>query len=323
MASAKDKKISRLTTVPDEFLSKIPKAESQVYDKVVEILSRLEIKDGSYVISSKNLKLASEISGLLRGVLLESDYTNFVAEFAKEFDTQAAISNSYFAKEFAGYTASEMAAAVVNTSKRQAVDLLLNRASDAEFIKPLQDIIEQSVINGSGYSETLKSIREFVQGNEETAGGLERYSRTYAHDTFAIADRSHTSVVAEELEAEWFLYSGDTIATTRPFCDERHNQYFYYKEIQAWGEGERTLGKNGKNEEMSWPQNDTWNGRIPETNSSTIFSYCGGFGCRHSILPVSIFSVPREVIQRNIDAGWFTPSAFEAKELGFATEEVE
>lgn len=316
MASAKDKKISRLTTVPDEFLSKIPKAESQVYDKVVEILSRLEIKDGNYVISSKNLKLASEISGLLRGVLLDSDYTNFVAEFAKEFDTQAAISNSYFAKEFAGFTASEMAVAVVNISKRQAVDLLLNRASDSDFIKPLQDIIEQSVINGSGYSETLKSIREFVQGNEETAGGLERYSRTYAHDTFAIADRSHTSVVSEELEAEWFLYSGDTIATTRPFCDERHNQHYYYKEIQAWGKGERTG-------DLKWPQDGTWAGRIPETNSSTIFSYAAGFNCRHSILPVSIFSVPREVIQRNIDAGWFTPNAFEAKELGFATEEVE
>lgn len=316
MASAKDKKINRLTTVPDEFLSKIPKAESQVYDKVVEIISRLEISGGNYVISSKNLKAASEVSTMLRGVLLESDYTNFVAEFAKEFDTQAAITNSYFAKEFSSFTASEMAASVVETSKRQAIDLLLNRASDAEFIKPLQGIIEQSVINGSGYSETLKSIREFVQGNEEVPGGLERYSRTYAHDTFAIADRSHTSVVSEELEAEWFLYSGDTIATTRPFCDERHNEYFYYKEIQAWGKGERTEG-------MAWPKDNTWSGRIPETNSSTIFSYCGGFGCRHNILPVSIFSVPREVIQRNIDAGWFTPNAFEAKELGFATEEVE
>lgn len=313
--SAKEK-VRRLTTVPDEFLAKIPKAEEQVYDKVIELLSRLKIKNGSYVSSPENLRIASEISTLLRGVLLASDYTKYVTEFAREFDTQAGISDKYFKAAFPEFTVSEMALAVNATAKRNAIDLLLNRASDAEFISPLKEIIEQAVINGSGFSETLKSIRTFVLGDEELAGKMERYSRLYAHDTFAIADRSYTSIVSDELEAEWFFYSGDTITTTRPFCEERHNQFFYYKEIEAWGRGERTEG-------MAWPQSGTWAGRIPETNSSTIFAYCAGFQCRHDILPVSVFAVPIEVIQRNISAGLYVPSAFEAKELGLEAQEVE
>lgn len=293
---AKDK-VRRLTLVPDEFLAKIPKAESQVYDSVIELLTRLEIKNGSYVISSKNLKIASEIGLLLKQTLLTSDYTKAVAEFAKEFDTQAKISDSLFSKTFPEFTASEMAANVNLISKRNTIDLLLNWASDAEFISPLRDIIEQAVINGSGYTETLKSLRTFIKGDDEVSGKMERYSRLYAHDAFSVSDRSYTSVISDELGAEWFFYSGDTIATTRPFCDKRHNQFFHYLEIEAWAALD-------------------WSGKIPETNSSTIYSYAGGFSCRHSILPVSIFAVPKEVIERNIASGNYSPTEKEAELLG-------
>lgn len=290
-------KVRRLTLVPDEFLAKIPAAEAQVYDSVIELLSRLEVKNGAYVISSKNLKIASEIGLLLKQALLASDYTKAVAEFIKEFDVQATISDSLFSKTFPEFTVSEMALSVNLISKRDAIDLLLNRASDAEFIAPLRDIIEQAVINGGGYVETLKSIRTFIQGDEEMAGKMERYSRLYAHDQFAIADRSYTSVIAEELEVEWFFYSGDLISTSRPFCEKRHNEFFYYKEIEAWAAKD-------------------WDGKIPETDSATIYSYAGGFSCRHSILPVSIFAVPKEVIERNIASGNYVPSEKEAELLG-------
>lgn len=290
-------KVRRLTSIPDDFLSKIPKSESQVYDSVIELISRLEIKNGEFVISTKNLKIASEISLQLKQVLLASDYTKYVAEFAREFDSQAKISDELFSKTFPGFTVSEMAVNVNLISKRETIDLLLNRASDAEFISPLRDIIEQSVINGSGYNETLKSLRTFIKGDDELAGKMERYSRLYAHDQFSISDASYTSVIAEELDVEWFFYSGDTIATTRPFCDKRHNQFFYYKEIEDWASLD-------------------WSGKIPETNSSTIYSYRGGFGCRHAILPVSIFAVPKEVIERNIASGNYSPSEKEAELLG-------
>lgn len=294
---AKDK-VRRLTLVPDEFLAKIPKAESQVYDSVIELLSRLEVKNGAYVISNKNLKIASEIGQLLKEALLASDYTKAVAEFAREFDTQAKLSDSLFSKTFPEFTASEMATQVNLISKRETIDLLMNQESTPKFIKPLRDIIEQAVINGSGYTETLKSIRIFIEGEKGIdAGAIERYSRLYAHDSFAIADRSYTSIVSEEVDAEWFFYSGDTISTTRPFCDKRHNKFFYYKEIEAWAELD-------------------WSGKIPETNSSTIYSYAGGFSCRHSILPVSIFAVPKEVIERNIASGNYVPTEKESELLG-------
>jgi len=292
-----ESKVARLTSVPDDFLSSIPKSERQVYDMVVELLSRLEVKNGSYVISDKNLKIAAQISQELKSVLLSSDYTKSVTEFIREFDQQAVISNKLFEATFPSFKMTDLGKSVVDLSKRNAIDLLLNRASDADFIAPLRQQIEQSVINGASYKETVRSIRDFIEGTPEVDGALLKYSKTYAHDTFAIADRAYTSIVSDELDAEWFFYSGGVITSSRPFCVKRHNQYFYYKEIEKAALTD-------------------WAGKIPGTDSATIYSYAGGFSCRHSIIPVSMFAVPKEVIERNIASGNFTPSEKEAELLG-------
>ena len=128
---------------------------------------------------------------------------------------------------------------------------------------------------------------------------LLQYNKQIAHDTFAIADRNYTSAVSEELEAEWFFYSGSEIETTRPFCSARHNEYFYYREIEQWPS---TAGD--------------WAGRIPGTNSSTIYSYAGGYNCRHSIIPVSIRRVPEAKIREAITKWGFEPTETEAELLG-------
>lgn len=291
-------KVRRLTTVPDALLAKIPQAESEIYGQVVELLARLEIKGGSYVINSANLRIAAQISDLLKQVLVGSSYYDAVIEFVKEFDTQVAISDELFSKSFPAFKASELALSVNGIAKRKAIELLLNRAADSDLIAPLRGIIEQSVINGAGGNETLQVIRDFIEGSADADGALLRYSKTYAHDTFAIADRSYTSVVSEDLGAEWFLYLGDVIATTRPFCEARHNKFFYYKEIEAWA----SLSE--------------WAGRIPSTDKATIFTYAGGYNCRHAILPQSLFAVPMDVIQRNIASGNFSPTKKEAELLG-------
>jgi len=317
MADLTKDKLRRLTTVPDDFLSKIPKAEQQVYDKVVELIGRLQISNGSYVISSKNLKIAADITQLLRGVLLASDYTRYVTEFAKEFDQQAIVNNKLFEAAFPVFEPTELGKSVVNLAKRNAIDLLLNRASDTDFIAPLRETIEQAVVNGAGYRETLQSIRTFIEGSDGELGALSKYSKTYAHNVFSVSDGAYTSIVAEELDADWFIYAGDEIATTRPFCLERHGQYYHWKEIEGWFAIPEKL-QPGMSSSTIYIKDGApyWNGIIEGTNKDTIYSYKGGNNCRHSILPVSLFSVPMDVIQRNIESGNYEPSEKELELLG-------
>lgn len=302
-------KVRRLTTVPDDFLAKIPKAQGQLYDEIVALLAEMEVKDGAYVINSRNLEYAAQIGELLKDALTTTDYLEAVTEFAGEFDKQANLNEKLFSEAFPSeFAGSKVADQIVRVAKRQAVELLIDSEYSTKIVAPLRTTIEQAVVNGAGYKDTLTAIREFVEGTPEKDGALLRYSRTYAHDLYSVSDASYTSVVSDELDAEWFFYSGDEIDTTRPFCGERHNEYFYYKEIESWFTSDPQPSKLSEH----YP----WSGMIPGTNESNIYSYRGGYGCRHSILPVSLYAVPLPVVERNIANGNFEPTDKQRELLG-------
>jgi hypothetical protein len=47
---------------------------------------------------------------------------------------------------------------------------------------------------------------------------------------------------------------------------------------------------------------------MPDTTADTIFINAGGFNCQHSLLPLSIFAVPKEDVERAITGGFFEPN---------------
>jgi hypothetical protein len=111
-----------------------------------------------------------------------------------------------------------------------------------------------------------------------------------------MTDRSYTQTIADEVGYNWFLYAGGLMKTTRQFCKERNGGYYH------------------RNEVAEWPQTaGDWNGKMYGTNESTIFVTAGGYNCQHSIMPVSVFAVPKADINRNIANGNFKPSAVESR----------
>lgn len=284
----KDKTL-RLTRVPDEFLSAVDKATKELYPDVIELLSDLEIdSQGNILLNNTNLQLTAEVKEALKEILLQSDYVSAVKTFASEFNTQARITNQIFRKSF-DFVSEGLAEQLINISKRNTADILINTIGDEAFADAVSEQVELAVSNNASFKDTIRAIRDVVTGNDEVDGKLQQYAKQIAHDQFAIADRSYTSAVAEELGAEWFKYSGDTIESTREFCRERHNKFYYYKEIEEWAD-------------------EDWQGKIDGTNEKTIYSTAGGYNCRHSIIPVSIFAVPKDVVRRNISNGNFEPS---------------
>lgn len=291
-------KTKRLTTVPDEFLSAVEKSQKAIFPQIIDLLSQLE-RDaaGNFVLSNANLLITASIKEKLQQILSESEYIDAVGGFAKEFNVQAKISDALFAKSFDGFNPSTSVENLLKLNQRTSVDLLVNSIGNQRFADVVRETIETAVSNNSGFTDTVKALQTLVTGDDQTDGKLLQYSKQIAHDTFAIADRNYTSAASTQLDAEWFFYSGSEIETTRPFCVTRHNHYYYYKEIESWAD-------------MNWA------GKIPETNETTIYSYAGGYNCRHSIIPVSIRRVPKEVIIKAMDKYGFEPTNTEKDLLG-------
>lgn len=309
LLAAKNK---RLESVPDKFFSDMNKVQRQLLAEVTELLSKFQ-KDsqGNFILNNANLRLAADVDLRLREALERSEYTEFVTEFASEFNSQIGFNEDYFRKAFPFFESSELGNQIVRQAQRNAVQLLVNVSPDSDFIYPIKQQIEQAIVNNASFQETLASLTDFVVGDDQVEGKILHYAKQIAHDTFAVGDASYAAAVADEVGAEWYRYSGTEIKTTRPFCAERDGMYFSRKEIELWGDGKRTPG-------FQWPQSGTWAGEMEGTNSKTIFTTRGGYNCRHSIMAVSVFGVPKEDIERAISLGYYTPSAFEKKELGLA-----
>ena len=300
-------KQKNLEMKPARLLSQVEKTQKKIFEEILALADDFIIKDGFIELSTANLATIDVIIDGLKTALHGSEYFEAVKEFGKDFDLQQDINESYFKQAFDDFSTPDFAAEIVRQSKVATVDALLGAPLDENFLKPLQKTLTDLVSSGASWKESVKTIREFAEGGETVDGKLLQYSKQIAHDAFAYSDAAYSNAVAEELEGEWYFYAGGEIPTSRCFCVERNGKYFHYKEIEAFGRGEN-LGecKSG----------DLWAGANKNTNEQTIFIYKGGHFCGHSWLLVSIFDVPKEVIERNISNGNYEPSDFEKAEIG-------
>lgn len=277
-----ERKIKRLESVPDKFISNVDKAERSVYSKMIELLNALKLdKNGNVIRSKANLARVEEIVKEMKKVLYGSDYIQAVSSFAKEFTVQKNINNEYFGAAFDDFTPGELAEAMVDMSRRQTIEMLTGASVDVSFFTPIKQQMINAVEAGASRVEMINAIRQVAIGTDKVEGRLLTYAKQIAHDAFAMSDRSYANTIGTDLNIEWYFYSGDKIDTSREFCIARHNKYYHKKEVEAWA------GLKG------------WDGRMRGTNKRTIFITAGGYQCRHSIIPVSISAVPPSVIERN------------------------
>lgn len=299
------KKNKRLRDIPDDFIKKLGKVQKKQFLTLITILNDMS-KKGEAISATdiKNFLLVDKIKQDLKDDLINGDYKEAVKEFSTEFGKQMDFNDEYYSRLSDKYKG-DVAEEAVKRIQKSTVENLIKDSVEKDFLKPLESILNNAVASGSDFTETLVRINTFVEGNEDEYGAIEKYAKQLAHDSFANADRAYGNAVADELELEFFLYAGDEIQTTRCFCQERHGKFYHWKEIAEWGRGEN-VGSCG------FP----WQGMNRDTNETTIFNYAGGYNCLHSIAGVSIFDVPKDDVQRNVDNGNYEPSEFEVEEIG-------
>lgn len=284
----------RLETVPSKLVESVSKLEPKIMREVEDLISKLEMENGNLVLSENNMVLIENINQRITNIIFDEAYEKDLTEFIGQFKKQAGLNNEYFQTIVDDYAVKPMYESVLKSSQKNAIELLNEDAFTQKLIQPIQQTLESSITNNISFTDTLNNLRYIIQGDEENLGALTSHVKRVAYDSFAVSDRSYTNIIANDLGLDFFRYSGGEIETTRCFCDERAGKYFHRREIEEWGEG-KNIGKCG------YP----WAGMNTNTDKSTIFYYAGGYNCKHSILPVSKKSVPKEVIQKAISEGYY------------------
>jgi len=124
--------------------------------------------------------------------------------------------------------------------------------------------INRALATRQGLGEFRRNFKQ-VFTDPNGLGIVERHFYTNSFDMFQQYDRAISKQYADELELDYFLYSGTVKDNTRDFCRARVGRVFTREEIESWA----SLSWSGK------PK-----GYNPYTDQ-------GGFNCRHGLDPIS------------------------------------
>jgi len=293
-----EKKLKLFESVPADLTTAAERVQIKAWRTITPLLNSMEVDtDGNIVQSESNVKKIGLIVDELNGVLGGKEYKDAVKSFLSSIDEGVNLTNEIAQKIDKNFEPTTAQKQLLQLSKTNAINSFIGAGVRERFTQPFLEQLTANVSARAPLREMIKSLEGVVIGTDTTDGRLLGNIKTTSITAQAVADRSYSAAVNEELGVEWFQYLGGEIDSTRPFCLHREAQYFHRKEIEKWGNGQNSAGINDI-------VDGTWAGRIAGTDSKSIFTFVGGWNCRHYLVPVSTRDVPDTDIERAKKEGY-------------------
>ena len=155
----------------------------------------------------------------------------------------------------------------------------------------LNDILLRAVTSNAKFSDLTRELHEHLTTNENKQGALSKYANTYATTAMSQYVGENNRLLTNDLGLEWFEYVGSNIETTREFCDHlTEKRYVHKSEIKTILKGEIDGHQCEIYEKTGLPK-----GMIEGTNEQNFQVNCGGWNCRHQLVPVAKEAVPLDI----------------------------
>ena len=241
------------------------KVNAQVKRSVLKVLEEVDFTDRTITGRLKRQRALNKIRETIvselgdnKGALLMG-----VKEFADKYKELVALANIYFSALSITYK-KELYRELYKDSLLVLKDSLINRGFRQ---KVANDIVDHLVtMNKQGYrkAQMTEWVRNYLIGQNQTT----RYAANIASDTLYTMTRIIQNRVSEDLNVKYWLYAGTLIKTSRTFCTNRTGRAFTTEAVKAW-------------------VSIKWDGKMAGTDTTNIFERLGGYGCRHTLRPIS------------------------------------
>lgn len=249
-----------------EMESALPQVFKELSNEVIDLVGELSLDPED---RAKNLRdiidLKRKIGDALVGNALYQSKVKQVLEGYKELaklsdDFMGVILDDYNRKQ-------DLYEAILKANVNITKDALLGAGVRDNFSNAIRELLKANISGIGDKKELRKILTQFIEGSETEKPFLQRYITQVTNDSVMTFNQEYLNTISEDLDIEYYLYSGTIIKDSRPFCVARTGRLFTKEQVKAWGK----LGP--------------WQGKIPGTNEKTIFVYRGGYNCRHTIWP--------------------------------------
>lgn len=269
------------------YAGRILSVQTKLYNDLVTILRFVDIDDQGYIKQNAgNRAILREAQNQFDKTINASGYQSALENHLKVIPAIDDLNNAYFDSISSAFKPNRVFIQQIQTQTIETVNSLILQDGLAAQIKlPLNQILQQNINTGGSFSGMLNQVKTFIEGDEKIDGRLVSYSKGILHDTLFQYARAYQNSVTNDLKLVWYRYVGGVMDKSRPFCIDRNGGYFIQKEIESWAD-------------------ESWAGKNPLTTKSSIFILCGGYSCRHSMIPVHESIVPAEDKRRAEELGF-------------------
>ena len=73
---------------------------------------------------------------------------------------------------------------LIKQTQRNVLELFDASAIESQLVSPIKDILTNSISSSMKFSDSVKSIRDFIEGSDTVEPRLLKYPNVYARDAF-------------------------------------------------------------------------------------------------------------------------------------------
>lgn len=279
----------------DQFDESVQGSQRAMYAKLLELTKELDVTNGKIKPSVKNLRLIRQIKTELEKAILNDKYLKSVDTYLKAFDKAQEIQKQYYTSLDAEFQTGQIFTELRNQAVLSVSNLLTEQGLSANVTSKVEDLLRQNILSGSSYADMQESMRTFLMNDENGDGALARYSKQITTDAIYTYAANYTQLAVDDLGMEWFVYTGNLIQTSRPFCTAMIDQsgdctkFIHISEFPELLKGHVCAVDVSLNKKTGLPD-----GFRADTSTANFISYRGGYNCRHKLMAVSDAIVPQK-----------------------------
>lgn len=266
----------------DTYGDRMVKYDKSALRKVLALIKDLGVdSEGNIKVHISNLEIINKVKKALQSVLYDTTYQKQVSKIKGFINDISDQQTAYFTAAFVAFEKPKVIGQLKDTAWNDTVSGLTEAGVNENVVNGAVDIIRSGIKGGESYSDLNEKVKDFLAGDEETGGALERYSKTYLTDTLHGFSRSYNNLITDDLGLVWYRYVGALVKSSRDWCVAmEEKEWIHESELSKCAHG----NIDGKQVSLA--------GLKEGTNGSNVVDRCGGWNCHHHLVPVPKESVP-------------------------------
>lgn len=288
--------IETLDQAADSFDGIATKEQKKIYDEVIVLAKDLETDvHGKVKQSIANLKRLTQIKAKLAALSKDKEWVAGITRFAQYFGHLQKMQNEYYSQHFTestlGVNAQKKNQLMREMAVQNTMEALMGDGLKANVTDKLNDILLRAVTSGAKFADLQDELRAHLMGENGGKGAFARYATTYATTALSQFAGQTNKLMTDDLGLEWFMYTGSNKETTREFCEHlTAKKYIHKSEIPTILTGKIDDYQCAIYEKTGLPL-----GMIAGTTPENFQCNCGGWNCRHQLVPVHELAVPADI----------------------------